>query len=287
MKERDPYTGVPTTGHEWNGIKELSTPVPKAVWFFLIVTALFSLGYWVLMPAWPTGLSYTKGLLGIDQRDVVRADLVAAAEERTAWAKRVEAEDYAAIQADPTLLRFVRQSGRALFGDNCAVCHGTNAKGGPGFPSLVGRTWLWGGTPEAIAETIRVGVNSGHEAARSSQMMAFGRDRVLDRDAVREVVNYVRSLPPGAPTAAPSETGRRVFAENCVACHGENAKGRLDMGAPDLTDDFWLYGGDVQSIYASVYSGRQGQMPSWEGRLSALDRKLLTLYLLDLGSQKK
>jgi cytochrome c oxidase cbb3-type subunit 3 len=289
MKERDPYTGVPTTGHEWNGIKELNTPVPMAVWFFLIVTALFSLGYWVLMPAWPTGLSYTKGLLGIDQRNVVREDLAEATRERDVWARRIEAKDYAAIQADPVLMRFVRQSGRALFGDNCAVCHGINAKGGPGFPSLVGRTWLWGGTPDAIAETIRVGVNSSHESTRVSQMMAFGRDRVLERDAVRDVVSYVRSLSSAGANsgAAPHDTGRRVFAEQCVSCHGENAKGRIEVGAPDLTDDFWLYGGDAQSVYASVYGGRQGQMPSWEWRLSATDRKLLTLYLLDLGSARK
>ena len=114
------------------------------------------------------------------------------------------------------------------------------------------------------------------------------------RDAVRDVVDYVRSLSPAgtatgsaAAAGAPHDTGRSIFAEQCAACHGENAKGRIEAGAPDLTDDFWLYGGDAQSIYASVYGGRQGQMPSWERRLAPIERKILTLYLLDLGAERK
>ena len=166
LDERDPHTGYMTTGHEWNGIKELNTPVPRVVYFFLIVTALFSVIYWVLMPAWPLGLTYTKGLLGIDQRTTVTESLKRAASEREAWTRRIGTESYQAIQNDPKLMTIVRQTGRTLFGDNCAACHGFDAKGGKGFPNLTTASWLWGGDPETIAETIRVGINSAHPNTR-------------------------------------------------------------------------------------------------------------------------
>ena len=148
IEERDPHTGYMTTGHEWNGIKELNTPVPRPVFFFLIVTALFSVVYWVLMPAWPLGVTYTKGLLGIDQRAIVSEGLKEAAIERGTWTKRIEAEGFREIQADPRLMEKVRQTGRTLFGDNCAACHGSKAQGGNGFPNLTTASWLWGGDPE-------------------------------------------------------------------------------------------------------------------------------------------
>ena len=133
VEERDPYTGYMTTGHEWNGIKELNTPVPRPVYFFLIVAALFAVVYWILMPAWPLGVTYTKGLLGIDQRTTVDESLKQAALERGVWTKRIETESFKEIQADPRLMDTVRQTGRTLFGDNCAACHGSNAQGGKGI----------------------------------------------------------------------------------------------------------------------------------------------------------
>lgn len=286
--ERDPHTGHMTTGHEWNGITELNTPVPKPVWFFLAVTALFSLGYWLLMPAWPLGVTYTKGLLGIDQRAVLRDNVDQAALDRAVWADRIAAADYAAIEADEALMRIVRERGRALFGDNCAVCHGAKATGGPGYPNLVDAAWLWGGDPETVAETIRVGINSSHPETRVSQMLAFGRDQVLDRDAIQKVVSYVQSLSDPALAAGEQaeavKAGEEIFAANCASCHGETGKGSTEVGAPDLTDKFWIYGGERQSIYRTVYGGRQGHMPHWDGRLTPVDRKILALYLLDLGS---
>ena len=181
VEERDPHTGYMTTGHEWNGIKELNTPVPRPVYFFLIVTALFSVVYWVLMPAWPLGVTYTKGLLGIDQRNTVTESLKQAALERSVWTKRIEAESFKEIQADPRLMEIVRQTGRTLFGDNCAACHGSNAQGGHGFPNLTTASWLWGGDPESIAETIRVGINSAHPQTRS-----IADDGVRARSAAEE-----------------------------------------------------------------------------------------------------
>lgn len=288
VEERDPHTGYLTTGHEWNGIKELNTPVPRPVWFFLIVTALFALGYWVLMPAWPTGITYTKGLLGIDQRNIVAESLKTAALERSVWTKRIESESFAQVQADPRLMDAVRQTGRTLFGDNCAVCHGTKATGGNGFPNLTTDSWLYGGSPEAIVETIRVGINSAHPESRVSQMPAFGRDKILARNEIESVAHYVQSLSkPSSRPANEIEAGRKIFLTGCAACHGDNAKGKTETGAPDLTDAFWIYGGDLQSIYTTVWDGRQGRMPTWEARLSPLDRKILALYLVDLRTPKK
>jgi cytochrome c oxidase cbb3-type subunit III len=286
VDERDPYTGYMTTGHEWNGIKELNTPVPRAVYFFLIVTALFAVVYWILMPAWPLGVTYTKGLLGIDQRNIVTESVKQAALERGVWTKRIEAGSFKDIQADPRLMEMARQTGKTLFGDNCAACHGSNAQGTKGFPNLTTASWLWGGDPETIAETIRVGINAAHPQTRTSQMMAFGRDQILKKDEVDNVVNYVRSLSDPAAAkdvpAAKIDAGKAVFAANCVICHGDDGKGKADLGGPDLTDRFWIYGGDAESVYTTVWGGRQGQMPSWEGRLSPLDRKILALYLFDL-----
>jgi cytochrome c oxidase cbb3-type subunit 3 len=287
---RDPVTGRMTTGHEWNGIEELETPIPRVVLFFLAATALFSIGYWLLMPAWPFGWSYTKGLLGIDQREVVTEQVRDAAAERAGWTTRVANASFAEIKADPALMRRVVETGRTLFEDNCAVCHGTKGKGGPGFPNLAAGSWLWGGAPEAIAETIRVGINGTAKDTRTSQMLAFGRDGVLQREQVLAVVAYVRSLSGLALTAteqASLPAGKEVFAQNCVACHGPEGKGMQDLGAPDLTDTNWIYGGDAQSVLNTVHGGRQGHMPSWEGRLSPTEIKLLALYVGTLGGEKK
>ncbi len=285
--ERDPHTGHGTTGHEWNGIKELNTAVPWPIWVFLIAAAVFSVAWWILMPAWPLGTTYTKGLLGADVRHDVAADLRATAEERSVWMQRIQKEDFGAIQADPGLMKIVREAGHAIFGDNCAACHGVSAKGGPGFPSLTDHAWLWGRKPNAIFETIRVGVNSEHRDSRTSQMPAWGRDGILDRGAITDVVAYVYLLShPGGGTKRSSEqltAGKKIFAENCAACHGADAEGNPEAGAPNLSDGFWLYGGDKASIYESVYGGRQGHMPTWESRINETDRKILTLYLLDLG----
>jgi len=280
--ERDSYTGYLTTGHEWGGLKELNTPVPRAVYFFLTLAFLFSVGYWVLMPAWPLGVTYTKGLLGLDQRNLVTASLQEASLERSIWTKKIEAEDYAAIQSDPRLMTIVRETGGALFGTNCAVCHG-----GPGFPNLTTNSWLWGGKPEDIFNTIRVGINSAHPDTHVSQMPAFGRDQMLERQDVLKVASYVYSLSqPNAKEldSAKVEAGKAIFAANCVSCHGADAKGNPELGAPDLTDRFWIYGGSFETIDTTVWGGRQGHMPTWESRLSKLDRKILTLFLADKRS---
>ena len=173
--------------------------------------------------------------------------------------------------------------------DNCAACHGAHAEGGKGFPDLRSASAaIWGRDPATIFETIRVGINSSHPQTRVSQMPDFGRDKLLKPEEIETVVDYVRSLSQPAPANDISRTkienGKTVFANNCSPCHGMDAKGTPKLGAPNLTDNAWIYGGDMQTIYTTVWDGRQGRMPTWEARLSPVERKILTLYLVDLMS---
>jgi cytochrome c oxidase cbb3-type subunit 3 len=280
VTERDPYTGKLTTGHDWNGIKELDTPVPRVVLVFLAVTVVFAIAWTTLMPAWPYITSYTRGLLNTDQRTEVAEAVAEGVAERAAWTARIESEDFAAIQADPALMRVVREAGATLFGDNCAACHGLDARGGPGFPNLAEAPTLWGDDPDTIAETIRVGINSTHPETRFAQMLAFGRDQMLDRASIQAVVAYVRGLSDPAVSDT-TGTGAQIFADNCAGCHGDDATGIPGSGAPNLADGYWIYGGDQDTVYHTVFNGRQGHMPQWEHRLSPVDIKLLTLYVLD------
>lgn len=283
VDERDPHSGYKTTGHDWNGIKELNTPVPRPVYFFLIAAFLFSVVYWVLMPAWPTGLSYTKGLLGIDQQTTVEREVARAAAERAPWMEAIVRMPLEEALSDPALMTHVRATGATLFGDNCAVCHGQQGAGASGYPNLRDDIWIWGGAPDVIAETLRVGVNSGHADARISQMPAFGRDQLLPQEDVRAVVAYVQSLsePRASASATALTRGAEVFATTCASCHGARGEGMPSVGAPDLTDNEWLYSDDADAIFSGVWQGHQGVMPAWEGRLSPQQRRLLTLYLLD------
>ena len=286
--KHDPVTGRLTTGHEWNGIEELDTPIPRVVLFFLAITTLFAIGYWIAMPAWPLGSTYTKGLLGIDQREIVTRQVESARLARGPWMDKIGAADFATLKADPQIMQHVRETGRTLFTDNCAACHGVNATGGPGFPNLTARAWLWGGAPETIAQTISVGINSTNDDTRNSQMIGFGATGALDPRQVGQVVAYVRSLSaePGAEAQEPEaiKAGQEIFMGNCASCHGEDARGKPDVGAPNLTDTTWIYGGDVDSVYRSVYGGRQGHMPHWKSRLSPAEVKLLALYVDTLGA---
>lgn len=290
IDERDPHTGHKTTGHEWNGIKELNTPVPKPVWFFLIVTGLFALGYWILMPAWPTGVTYTKGLLATNDRLVVADKERESAAARADWLKQVEATPLGQLPADPQAMARVRQDGGRLFGDNCAVCHGVDGHGGKGFPNLADHDWLWGGEPDTVAETIRVGVNSTHPNTRVSEMIGFGAGGILDATQVANATDYVLSLSdPQVARTKPNSVrgGRAVFEANCVPCHGADARGNQSLGVPNLADRAWINGSDWASVYTMVTHGRKGEMPSWESRLSPADRKLLAAYVLDLGRSAK
>ena len=288
--ERDPVTGRETTGHEWNGIKELDTPIPRGVLMFLIVTHVWAIFWWCMVPAWPLGVTYTKGLLGIDQQTTVEARVIDGQQQRSGWTTRLENEPYDTILADEALMRTVRDTGRQLFGDNCAACHGRDGRGRANYPDLTDDDWLWGGGPALIEQTMRVGINTAHPESRVSQMPAFGRDEMLDREQVRSVAAYVYSLThPDYSTPENLDrinAGREVFVTTCAACHGENAQGDKEIGAPNLSDPYWVYGGDLDTIIASVHGGRQGHMPTWDERLTTAEMRTLAVYVHDLGTEQ-
>lgn len=288
--ERDSATGRETTGHEWNGIKELDTPVPRGVLMFLIVTHIWAIAWWFFVPAWPLGTTYTKGLLGVDQRTTVEARVGEGQRERALWTRRLETEPYEVILADESLMETVRGTGQQLFGDNCAACHGRDGKGRANYPDLTDDDWLWGGGPELIEQTMRVGINTAHPDSRIGQMPAFGRDEMLDREQVRNVAAYVYSLTnPDYSTPQNLDrinAGREVFVTTCAACHGENAQGNREVGAPNLTDAHWIYGGNMDTIISSVHGGRQGHMPTWDERLTTAEIRTLAVYVHDLGTQQ-
>lgn len=290
IEEIDPVTGRRTTGHIWNSIKELDTPVPRGVLIFLIVTHIFAALWWVLEPSWPLGSTYTKGLIGSDQKQVVERKIVEAATSRVPWIEKIETKSFDEIRADEALMAKVSSSGHQLFGDNCAACHGRNGKGGRNYPDLTDDDWLWGGGPERIVETMTVGVNTRHSKSRVSQMPAFGADEMLDKKQVSDVAAYVYSLSnPEASTAdniGQIDAGREVFVTACSSCHGQDAKGKQDMGAPNLTDGRWMYGGSLDRIIQTVHGGRQGHMPTWDERLSPAEIKIIALYVNALGREK-
>ncbi|WP_428413594.1 cytochrome-c oxidase, cbb3-type subunit III [Pararhizobium sp.] len=290
VDEVDPVSGRKTTGHIWNGIKELDTPIPRGVLLFLIVTHIFAVLWWFLLPTWPLGRTYTKGLLGIDQKITVEETLREGADARASWVNKIDSMSYDQIRADEQLMATVRSTGNQLFGDNCAACHGRDGKGGNNYPNLTDDDWIWGGGPEKIQETLTVGINSRHADTRVAQMPAFGKDEMLDRQQVGDVAAYVIAL--SDPTTSTAENvnqidkGREVFLTTCAACHGENAKGNPDVGAPNLTDSQWIYGGSLQSIIDTIHGGRQGHMPTWDERLSPSEIKILALYVNALGQKE-
>ena len=282
--ERDPHTGIFTTGHEWSGITELDTPIPRAVIFFYGLFFAVGLIMWILLPAWPLVTTFTPGLLGYSQTDFVEGQLAEAERQRADWEAQIAELDLNGGADDPAVSAIAVQTGKTLYLDNCAVCHGTEAKGQPHIPDLTDAAWLWGGTAEDIHETLRAGINSEHDETRSSEMPGFGRDQILERAQIRALVGYVRHLAGLEQAEAEAvEAGEALFAENCASCHGEDAKGDPTLGAPDLSDDYWLAGDDPATLYETVFHGRQGHMPHWDERLSPVQLKILALYVRSLG----
>ncbi|MCB1494317.1 MAG: cytochrome-c oxidase, cbb3-type subunit III [Bauldia sp.] len=280
-RDVDPVTGYETTGHDWNGIRELNTPFPRIVLWALALAFLYSVIAWILLPAWPIGRDFTRGLLGLDQGEMALAGYEKLEEARSDWMAAFADNPVADLAADPGLLARARPTAVRLFADNCAACHGTDGTGGPGFPNLTDRDWLWGGAPETIAETIRVGINSTDPDTRFAQMPAFGRDGMLSREDIVAVAKHVVAL--GHGQADPDSRGAAVFAENCVACHGEGGKGIPDNGAPTLISGHWIYGGDIQTVMTTLWNGRQGEMPTWQDRLSTAEINILALYVASLS----
>jgi cytochrome c oxidase cbb3-type subunit 3 len=284
QQDIDQHSGVATTGHEWDGIKELNNPLPRWwLWVFYACIA-FSVVYYFVYPSWPTLSGYTTGFIGHSQRQSALDAVAAGAAIRTDAGKGLADATLQQIQGDPNLLEFAMANGKAAFGDNCVPCHGSGAIGSKGYPNLQDDDWLWGGSLDAIHQTLTVGIRSTHPETRDNPMPAFGKDGILDKTQIHDVVGYVLSLS-GGTTTEPADlaAGQTVFAENCAACHGDDAKGNQEFGAPNLTDAIWLYGGDQATVTETVNNARRGVMPAWTGRLDPVTIKSLAVYVHALG----
>ena len=282
--EIDKLSGKSTTGHEWDGIKELNTPLPRWwVWTFY-ATIIWSIGYWIVYPAWPLINSYTTGLFGYSTRASVRVELANLEALRGEKMVKLAATPLAEIEKDPALLALARARGRAAFGDNCAPCHGTGGAGAKGYPNLNDDEWIWGGKLDQIEQTIQFGARSGNAKAHEGAMLAFGKDGILKPAEIVTVANYVRSLS-GLSTGAgfDAAAGKKLFADNCASCHGDAGKGNQELGAPNLTDKIWLYGSDEATLIETISNGRAGVMPAWAGRLDPATIKALAVYVHSLG----
>jgi len=282
--EIDSVSGTATTGHEWDNIKELNTPLPRWwVWLFY-ATIVWAIGYWIVYPAWPTFTGFTRGLFGYSSRAQVEVELASLRDMRSANVSKLQNTALSDIKNDSSLFAFARSRGKSAFGDNCAPCHGSGAEGSKGFPNLNDDDWLWGGTLEQIEQTIKFGIRSGHEKTRDSMMVAFGKFGLLKPEEIVDVANYVRSIS-GLPVRKEVDLakGKNIFAEQCARCHGENGKGNQELGAPNLTDTIWLYGSDEATIINTISNGRNGVMPAWIDRLDPATIKALAIYVHSLG----
>ena len=287
-KEIDALTGTATTGHDWDGIRELNTPLPRWWLWTFYITIVWAIGYWIVYPAWPLLTSATQGAFGWHSRSAVMVDLDQLKAVRGPMMDKLTNASVKEIANDPLLIDFARAQGRVAFADNCAPCHGAGGVGGKGYPDLNDDDWLWGGKLEDIEQTIRNGARGGDDDGRQGRMPAFGRDGLLKPAEISTVADYVRSLSglstePGFNLAA----GKKLFADNCALCHGPEGRGNREVGAPNLTDKLWFYGSDKKVIMEGLQNGRGGVMPAWGGRLSDSTIKALTVYVHGLGGGEK
>ena len=278
--EKDAISGEHTTGHEWDGIKELNTPLPKWWLYVFYATIIFSIVWMILYPLVPSLSTYFGGTLGYSQRAEVEANLQKAAAAQASFRDRIRSLDITEVKADPELNRFALAGGRVLFAENCAGCHQSGGVGAKGYPNLADDDWLWGGSLEAIEYTIRHGVRSTSDETRTSQMPRFLADGMLTAPQINAVADHVLSL---SGLAKPNAEGAAIFAEQCASCHGEKGEGNRDLGAPNLADKIWLYGSDRASVVQTISYSRNGVMPTWSGRLDDATIKMLALYVHALG----
>lgn len=285
-KEIDQVSGVETTGHEWDGLKELNNPLPRWwVWLF-VISIIWACGYYVYYPAWPTLSGATKGKLGYTQFNELAKNQKEILERQARYLERFEKASDQEVMNDPELYAFATAGGKSAFKDNCATCHGSGATGGKGYPNLNDDDWLWGGKLSDIHTTLQHGIRAGNLDSRISQMPSFGKEGLLSREEINAVTDYVLTLSGGHHEKTYAQ-GKKIFKEQCASCHGEKGKGRREFGAPNLTDKIWLYGGTRSEIYANIYSARAGVMPAWKDRLDENTIRQLTIYLHQLGGGEK
>ena len=297
---------VETTGHVWDGIQELNTPLPRWWVWVLYLTIIWGIAYSVAYPAWPMLTKATPGLLGASTRADVAAEIKRFDDANAEIKGKLVAADLAAIEKDPELQQFAMSAGAAVFRTNCATCHGAGAAGvqGKGYPNLLDNDWLFGGDLDAIHTTITHGIrNTTDPDARSvGLVMPAWSDKavpgpMLDAataqftaDEMGQVVNYVLKISGQTADEALATPGATLFADNCAACHAEDGTGNRDMGSPNLTDAIWLYGGDAATLTTTIANGHGGVMPAWgfaaDGatpRLSEDQIRAVAVYVHGLG----
>ena len=285
-REIDEISGVETTGHEWDGIKELNNPLPRWwLWTFYGCIAV-GLVISVLYPAWPLFGSATPGILGYSTRGDLNKDLASAKAAQSGNLAQLASLPVDKIAADPTLSRFAAAGGASAFKVYCIQCHGTGAAGGVGYPNLNDDDWLWGGSVEQIYATLTHGARAPNDPDTHMNIMPnFGTDALLKPDEIKTVAAYVASLS-GLEGGANTPAGAKLFADNCAACHGDDGKGKQDVGGPNLADKIWLYNGSLDGIVAQINHPRQGIMPAWGARLGDTTVKELAVYVHGLGGGK-
>ena len=283
-REVDEFTGTETTGHEWDGIRELDTPMPRWWLWTYYATIIFSIGYVIAYPAIPLISTATEGVLGYSSRGEVAKELKIAKESQSARLAQISEKSLEEIRKDPELFQFAVAGGASAYPVNCIQCHGAGAAGGGIYPNLNDDDWLWGGKLEDIHVTLKHGIRFAYDDnTRSSEMPAFGRDELLEKDAIGDVSEFVLKLSNQEHDAAAAARGATVYADNCAACHGEQGEGDPEQGAPNLADAIWFYGGTKAELVTQISNPKLGVMPGWEGRLDAVTLKQLAVYVHSLG----
>ncbi|MDL0429873.1 cytochrome-c oxidase, cbb3-type subunit III [Marinobacter sp. TBZ242] len=257
-----------TVGHSFDGIEEYDNPLPKWWYYLFVATCVFGLGYLALYP----GLGNFQGLLGWSSTNQWEAEVQQAeAKYGELYAKFGDTPVPELAENDDAM-----KMGQRLFANNCATCHGSAGRGALGFPNLTDDAWLYGGDPDSILTTLREG--------RNGNMPAMGTMPNMTNEQVDQVVNYVLSFSGREKDAEAAKQGEEVYAQACVACHGPDGKGNQALGAPNLTDDAWLYGSTYDWIRETVVNGRQNQMPAQGGRLSDDQIQILAAYVYSLSN---
>jgi len=285
--DRDPLTGQLTTGHEWDGIKELRTPIPNWWLITFVVTWVLSIGYLVLYPSFATTKSFAPGLLGWSSTGQLAQATQQARDAQSLWRTQVMATPLEEIEGNDELRRFAIAGGQAAFNENCAACHGVGGSGQIGqFPSLTDDDWLWGGKITDIHTTIRHGIRSESDDSRVSEMPAFGE--ILSPTEIGQTADFVLSLSHRSLDATRTNLpGAVLYSANCASCHGERGEGVRDFGAPKLNDAIWLYGGSREAVMRQIANPRMGHMPAWESRLDEETIRMLAVYVHTLGGGER
>jgi cytochrome c oxidase cbb3-type subunit 3 len=281
-KRRDDVTGQTTTGHSYDGIEELNTPLPRWWLWTFYLTILWGIGYTIAYPAWPMISGATAGLMGYSTRAEVAREIARHEEQNAALAGDLVATALPDVAAGGDLKRYAVARGGSVFRAQCSQCHGAGAAGGPGYPNLLDNDWLWGGSVDSIAKTVAHGVRNETDAeAHWSEMPAFGE--ILEKQEIATLADHVIGLSASGGTPAGTQAGGALFADNCASCHGDVGEGNREMGAPNLADAIWLYGAEREDVIESITNARFGVMPAWGQRLSEADIRAVSVYVHSLG----